>query len=167
MPLDPGPAAVAAIVAGLLMLAVPPVVSALRGARIQLSLPLMWGAILQIPRLPPRAVGTAIHLGVSVAVGLLYALAFQILGVRDPLLLWGLVGAVVHWIAGGLVLGFVPALHGDVAATPERRPEPGAFAAGFGAPDVIAFFAGHLLFGLAFTAIYGLLHRSGGVPVLF
>lgn len=64
----------------------------------------------------------------------------------------GLVLAVPHAVAAGLLLGLAPALHPLI---PERLPEPGLFWANLGAAGVIAVFVLHLVFGAIVGAGYG------------
>jgi hypothetical protein len=56
-----------------------------------------------------RAVGLVVHLAVSAAVAVVYAIGFSVAGASDAGWAWGLAGAIIHWIVGGLFLAAVPA----------------------------------------------------------
>ncbi|MDQ3871095.1 MAG: hypothetical protein M3301_05710, partial [Chloroflexota bacterium] len=111
-----------------------------------------------------RVVGLAMHAVVSLGIGVIYAAGFQVLGLREPLFLWGLVGGAVHWLFAGLFLAVVPSMHPEI---PDQLQVPGAFARNFGGADVAAFLAGHLLYGLSFGVVYALLHPAGRAAAAF
>ena len=163
MPFDPWPVAAAGLVAGLLMLAVRSVLTAL-GVDLRMDLLLMWGTLFGLRGAAGRIAGLAMHAAMSVAIGAVYALGFHLLGVMDNLWLWGLLGGVVHWVLAGLFLTAVPAMHPEI---PARRAAPGTFSRNFGRGDVAAFLAGHLAYGLAFAVVYAILHRAGGAAAAF
>ena len=158
MQLDAPTAALAGLVGGLVMLAPHVSPTALR-----MNVIVMWGTLFRLRGDQARAIGLAIHFALSALVGIIYALGFQLLGVRDGLLLWGVIGGLVHWLMGGLFLALVPPLHPEI---PERQPAPGVFAARFGLSDAAAFLAAHLAYALAFTFVYTLAQRGGGLKAL-
>lgn len=134
------------------------------GMHLRLDIPRLWGTMVDPDCDSVRPVGLLIHLVGSAAVGLIYAWAFAILGARDVLWLWGVLGGLIHWFIAGLFMAAVPALHPDI---PLARPGPGAFVARLGAPDVPTFIVGHVLYGVVVAALYGLLHAASGRDVIF
>ncbi len=106
--------------------------------------------------------GFLFHLIVSGAIALIYAWAFNLLGLRDNLWLWGLLGGAIHYVLAGMFLVMVPAMHPEI---PEQRPVPGAFARNFGVPDVPAFLMGHLIYGLVVGIAYAYLHGNAGAAL--
>ena len=124
---------------------------------------LMWGRLARMRGAAVGIVGTLIHLGVSAAIGVLYAVAFALADVRNVASLWGLVGASIHWTAAGVFMGAVfPRLHPDV---PHGHPRPGFFVTRLGRADFGAFLVGHLLYGLTFGTLYPYLWAGGGADL--
>lgn len=148
------PAVVAGLAGGVVMVLIRMLLRAL-GYDLRMDVARMWGTMFKQHGTSGQLVGWAMHLMMSLIIGLIYAYAFQLLGLRDNLWLWGLVGGAIHWMMGGLFLAMVPAMHPEI---PERRPAPGAFAKDFGTHDVLAFLLGHLAYGLVFAIVYALLH---------
>ncbi len=64
----------------------------------------------------------------------------------------------------GMFMGMLPAMHPEI---PENQPAPGLFVKNFGMPDAPGFLMGHLLYGLTFGILYGLVHSMGGVGIAF
>lgn len=116
----------------------------------------MWAAFLGLPG--QQVIGFAVHLAVSVAVAALYAVGFALAGAADVGWAWGLVGATLHWLVGGVFLASVP-------ATDDGRPSPapGPFAMRLGAPAALTFLAAHVAFGLVVGVSYFALHSGGGL----
>jgi membrane-bound metal-dependent hydrolase YbcI (DUF457 family) len=103
-----------------------------------------------------------VHVLVSALVGVVYAFGFQLVGSSDRLWLWGLLGAVIHSVIAGLIIGFSPPMYRE-----ETSPRPGLFARNFGATDVIGFVAGHLVYGLTVGIAYAFMHTGGGAELAF
>ena len=114
------------------------------------------GAIVRAPRRWRRPVGWVVHAVVAILIVLLYSTFFAAVG-NDHLLWWGLFAGAVHGGLGGVVIGAWSDLHPDI---PERLPTPGVFYRHYGAPDVVTFCVGHLIFGAVAGATYGLLHST-------
>lgn len=163
MPVDVLPVGAAGLIGGAVMLAVRPLIGAL-GLELRMDLPLMWGAVFRLGGVVGRVVGLSMHAAISVGIAFVYAVGFQLLGVRDNLWAWGLLGGFVHWVLGGLFLTVVPLIHPGI---PRGIPPPGPFARNFGRADVCAFLAGHLGFGLTYGVAYALLHPAGGTGAAF
>ncbi|MBW3577286.1 MAG: hypothetical protein KY462_06025 [Actinobacteria bacterium] len=64
----------------------------------------MWGTMMKLHGGLGYAIGFVVHVVLSAAIALLYALFFDVVGVEANLWAWGLVGGALHWaIAGGMV----------------------------------------------------------------
>lgn len=111
----------------------------------------MWGTMLRARGVAGYLLGFVVHLLLSAAVGLIYGVAFDVVGADGSLWVWGLLGGSIHWFIGGLVMGTIPAVRPEIA---ERRRAPGIFLKNFGMPDVPAFLGDHLAYGLAFGIVY-------------
>jgi uncharacterized membrane protein YagU involved in acid resistance len=114
----------------------------------------MWGTMMKLRGGAGYTMGLVVHLVLSAAIALLYALFFDIVGAEQNLWAWGLLGGVIHWaIAGGMVMPMVPAMHPEI---PEREPAPGMFVKNYGGLDAMGFLMSHLLYGLVVGIIYAL-----------
>lgn len=109
-------------------------------------------------------VGYLGHAAFSAVIAGLYAAFFTALNARDHLVAWGLVGALVHFTIGGLVVGAFARLHPQM---PQHVPAPGVFYRRFGRRDVLTFLGGHLVFGAAVGLLYALLHPHVGLAAAF
>lgn len=116
----------------------------------------LWSFALGLRGPSARVAGVLVHLLVSVGVAAGYALGFRVAEVTDIGWAWGMVGGVIHWIAGGTVLGVFPG--DDVVAR-----SPGPFARRLGPPGSVGFLMAHLVFGLVVGVVYFTLHSSGGM----
>ena len=133
-------------------------VAATAAARRQFDVLGMWATLLAVEEMP--AVGLVVHLAVSAAIAVLYAIGFRIAGAADYGWGWGLTGAIVHWVVAGSFLGVVP-------ESRRRLASPGPFAARLGAPAAVGFFLVHLAFGLVVGVTYFALHSEGGLRSAF
>jgi hypothetical protein len=161
--IDISTAALAGLLAGAVMVAVRLAIRA-AGVKLRMDVMLMWSTLFHVHGGAERLVGLGMHLAVSAVVGLLYASGLALLGVGDGLLLWGVIGALIHYLIAGAFLVIAPDMNRDM---PEVIPAPGIFAMKLGIPDAIGFLAGHLGYGVSFTVLYGLLHPAGGSAVVF
>ncbi len=162
MPIQLGSAAAAGLVGGVLMLGLRSLLTAL-GVDLRMDLLLMWGTLFRVRGALRQVVGLAMHAAVSLVIGVIYAVGFQLFGARDGLLLWGLLGGTIHWLFAGLFLAIVPSMHPEV---PEQHPAPGPFARNLGGGEVSAFLAGHLVYGLSFGVAYAILNPGGAASAL-
>jgi hypothetical protein len=128
------------------------------GPGLRMDVIAMWGTLFRARGTTARGIGIVFHFVASASIGVAYAVAFQVLGVRSSLWLWGLLGALVHWLIGGLFLAVVPPIHPEIT---EREPAPGAFARYFGGGDIVAFLVQHLAYGVVTATTYGLLEGGG------
>jgi hypothetical protein len=150
------PAVVAGLAGGVVMVLMQAAATA--AARRQFDLLGMWATVLAIESMP--VVGLAVHLAVSAAVAVLYAIGFRIAGAADYGWAWGLTGAVIHWVIAGSFLNVVP-------DRGQRLASPGSFAARLGAPAAVGFFLVHLAFGFVVGVVYFALHPDGGLASAF
>ena len=111
----------------------------------------MWATLLALPA-GLAAAALPVHLAVSAAIAVLYALGFGLAGAVDSGWAWGLIGGIVHWIVAGTFLGTVPARDDGSMDTP------GPFAMRTGSAGALSFLAGHLLFGLVVGIAYFAFH---------
>jgi hypothetical protein len=158
------PAALAGVIGGAVMFGTRLVMKKVVGVDLKMDVARMWGTMMGAHGTSGRVLGFVFHLVVSALIAVVYAWAFDALGIRDDLWLWGLVGGAIHWVIAGMFLAMVPSMHPEI---PEERPAPGAFAKNFGAPDVPAFLMGHLLYGFVVGVVYAYLHAGGGGNAAF
>ena len=148
MDFDFWPAVGAGIVAGVAMSAV---AVGMKPVGLEMDPHQMLATMLKARGAAGYLLGFVVHLVLSAAVGLIYAIGFDFVGAEGSLWAWGLLGGAVHWSIAGLVMGMIPAVRPEVAA---RRGAPGLFLKNFGIPDVPAFLGDHLAYGLAFGIVY-------------
>ncbi len=123
-----------------------------------------WGQnLLKVPGVPGYAAGFVFHEGIAVFAALLYALFFDLVGAGGNLLLWGLVGALIHLAIAGPVVAFIPSLDPATGVIGGQ----GLAYKNYGALDVATTFVGHLGFGLSTAILYGLFHSLGGTDLIF
>ncbi len=161
MPVLFGPAFAAGVAGGVVMTAMLVMVK-LANVGLQMDMHRTWGAMFRMYGTSGWLLGLVMHLVLSGVVGVLYAVGFSILGVRDQLWLWGLIGGLIHWAVAGMFMGMLDVMHPEI---PEREPDPGAFALKFGMPDAPAFLVDHLAYGVVFALVYGAL--SAGTAGLY
>ncbi len=110
-------------------------------------------------------VGYLGHTVLSVLIASLYVIFFHLVG-TNALLVWGVVGGLVHFTIGGLVVGAAfPVVDAGARAAGVRRP--GFAYRCYGSRDVITFAVGHLSFGLLTGILYGYFHSGGGSGLAF
>jgi hypothetical protein len=102
----------------------------------------------------PWLIGCAVQLVVAVVAGVVYAAIFEWVTERAGAVL-GVLIAIPHVLCAGLLMGFLPADMGDIAAI-----YPGAFLEYRGAVAVVLFIVAHLLFGLVVGVVYGRPRRA-------
>ena len=144
------PAVVAGAIGGAVMMVTRLALRA-AGMPLRMDVTRIWGTLIGVQGQAQRPVGIVIHLLVSIVVGILYAVAFDIIRVSSDLLLWGLVASLLHWVVAGLMMTILPVAHPEI---PSEREAAGAFAKNFGGPDVVGFLIGHLTYGLSVVAAY-------------
>jgi hypothetical protein len=121
-----------------------------------------WGRMLGLHGGGGYFAGFLFHQVLSVVIALLYAGFFSAIGVTDRLWLWGLLGAAVHYLIAGIVVGVLPSVDPD---DPRRVGEQGAYYKNYGMLDVGTFLMGHMSFGLLVGLLYG--YFTGGINAAF
>ena len=147
MDFDFWPAVAAGIVAGPAMSAV---AVGMKPVGLEMDPHQMWATMLKAPGAAGYLLGVVVHLLLSAAVGFVYAVGFDLVPAEGSLWAWGLLGGAIHWFIAGLVMGVIPAVRPEIGG----RRAPGLFLKNFGTPDVPAFLADHLAYGLAFGIAY-------------
>lgn len=156
------PATIAGFIGGAMMVVMR---SIMRKAGLELPMDIsrIWGSMFMLHGAAGWLVGLVIHLLGSAGIALIYAWAFNVLGMSDNLWLWGLLDGLIHWMIAGVFFAVLPALHPEI---PEHQPAPGAFLRHFGAPSVPVFFVGHVMYGIVAAVLYGTLHPDAGISVV-
>jgi hypothetical protein len=159
--------AVAAGIFGGVMMEMATVVPRVAGLDVKLDLHLMWGSMMRLRNPAAGLAGTAFHLLISAAIGLVYAAGVRfVFDVNNNLWAWGLLGGVIHWVIGGLFIGAVlPLMDPDISKGLSRAP--GWLVTKFGSRDFLAFFVGHLLYGLTFGILYPYFASGDGGHIAF
>ncbi|MDP8955498.1 MAG: hypothetical protein M3N24_00850 [Actinomycetota bacterium] len=165
MEFDFWPAAAAGVFGGVMM-EMATVVPRVSGLDVKLDLHLMWGRMMRLRNPAAGLAGTAFHLLISAAIGLVYAAGLSLLfDASNNLWAWGLLGGLIHWVVGGLFIGAaLPLLHPDIS---KGQSPPGWLVTKFGRRDFLAFFVGHLLYGLTFGVLYPYFSSGGGSAIAF
>jgi hypothetical protein len=123
-----------------------------RAKGMDVKLELMLGTFVG---LEPGELALSLGIALQLLCGTLFALGYAWLFERvlhHGGMAAGLLLAIPHAVAAGLLLAVVPALHPLV---PERLPAPGPFVASLGSAGVVALFVLHLAFGAIVGGIYG------------
>lgn len=149
-PVKGGRAFVAGVVGGLAMSVAMAIARDLYGIPIRLEM--ILGTLTGLsPGRGTFAVGLVMHLTLSGVVAILYGLGLERAAHRSGVLP-GLVLAIPHAIAGGLLVGAIPAVHPLV---PEEIVAPGPFFSYLGQGAVLFFVLAHALYGAIVGLGYG------------
>lgn len=127
------------------------------------NLEMMLGTLVLPRGVAAWILGLLMHLVISGAIALLYALGFERLTHRaGPAV--GAAFSVVHAVVGGLALAVIPAIHPMI---PEQMRAPGAFMSGVGFGGVLLFFIEHLVYGAIVGQLYGVVSHEAipGAPM--
>lgn len=123
-----------------------------RAMGMPINLEMMLGTMTGMaPGAGTWVLGLIMHLAISGAIGLLYALGFEHVARRAGALP-GVVFSLLHIVVGGLVMGAAPSIHPLI---PEAMMAPGAFLSNVGDAGVIAFVALHAIYGAVVGVMYG------------
>jgi hypothetical protein len=121
-----------------------------------------WGRLLGLRDSGGYFAGFLFHQVLSAVIALLYAGVFSAIGVTSSFWLWGVLGAVVHYLIAGVVVGALPSVDPD---NPLRVGEQGTYYKNYGALDMATFLMGHMSFGLLVGILYG--YFTGGLNAAF
>jgi hypothetical protein len=156
VPVDPSAAALAGLIAGPVM-EIPAYLQRALGLPLRQDVFGEGGLLLGVRGRAQRLAGYAGHAVLSVLIAVLYAAFFAAVGAEEHLLAWGLLGGLVHFVIGGLVVAAIfPVLDPPSRAAGLRRV--GFAYARYGRRDVLTFLGGHLTFGLLIGVLYPVLH---------
>ena len=121
-----------------------------------------WGRMFGLTGTSGYVAGAAFHEALSAAIAVVYAVGFRLLGVEDNLLLWGAIGALVHYTLAGPVVALLPSVDPETNEVGRQ----GFAYKNYGKLDVATSFVGHLTFGLLTAALYALFHSGGGPQLI-
>ena len=161
MPFELLPAVLAGVVGGATMMVARLLLRA-AGMPLRMDVTRIWGTLVGVRGRAERPIGVVIHVLVSIAVAILYALAFEIVRADNAVALWGVVAALAHWVIAGVMMAVLPVAHPEI---PGERFAPGVFVKNFGGPDVAGFFIGHVTYGVIVAITYAWL--AGGKAAAF
>ena len=89
--------------------------------------------------------GALMHAGAGVFFAFAHTGIFELTGINNDLVAWGVLFGFVHWIFSGMALGMMPLMHPLVAKG--EMENPGPFALSLGPMTAIGFLMLHLLLG--------------------
>lgn len=158
VPFDRFAAAVAGLIAGLLMESPAYLQRALRRPLRQ-DVFAEGGRLLGVHGPAQRWVGFLGHAGLSVVIALAYVVLFHTVAAVDHLVAWGVLGGLVHFAIGGLVVAAVFPVVDPACAVAGLRRVGFAYAC-YGRRDVLTFLGGHLCFGVLLGLLYPGLHPA-------
>ncbi len=155
----------AAILAGLIAGAImegPVYLQKAMGLPVKQNIFRTWGNMFGLRGGSGYVVGMMFHEVLAAGIAVLYALFFKLIGVEGNLLLWGLVGALIHYTLAGPVVKMLPSIDPETGEVGKQ----GFAYRNYGALDVATSFIGHMSFGLLTAVFYALLHPNGGSALL-
>ncbi len=97
-----------------------------------------------------KIIGAFTHLGMSLWIGLAYALGFKLTGLK-PSWRTGVLGGLVHWAIATVVTGVASKRH----PKREQLAMPGFGGAALGVRSAVGFLVGHIAHGMLFGWQYG------------
>jgi hypothetical protein len=149
---EAGPAIVAGLVGGGVMVAMLYAGRAMMPAQMRMDLLLLLGGMMGLRGPAAYASGLMMHGVASVAFGLVHAAVIAGADIDDAVLVWGIVFGAVHALGTGMALGMMPAIHPEIRAG--RIAAPGPFALSLGVPTAVGFLVLHLAFGAIVAVVY-------------
>lgn len=156
-----GAAILAGLIAGLIMEG-PVYLQKAVGLPVKQNIFRTWGNMFGLNGTGGYVTGLLFHEVLAAGIAVLYALFFRAIGVEGDLLLWGLVGALIHYAMAGPVVKFLPSIDPQTGVVGQQ----GFAYRDYGALDVATSFIGHMSFGVLTALFYALLHPSGGSALL-
>ena len=157
IPFEFGAAVLAGLIAGTIMEG-PVYMQKAMGLPVKQNIFRTWGQnLLKIRGAAGYVAGFLFHEGIAVFAAVLYAVFFDLVGVEQNLLLWGLLGGLIHRTIAGPVVAVIPSTDPDTGVTGDQ----GLAYRNYGALDVITSLVGHLGFGASMAIFYALLHTNG------
>jgi hypothetical protein len=153
-----GAAVVAGLIAGAIMEG-PVYMQKAMGLPVKQNIFRTWGQnLLKIPGAAGYVAGFLFHEAIALIAAVLYALFFDLVGADGNLLLWGLLGGLIHWTIAGPVVAMIPSTDPETGVVGGQ----GLAYKNYGALDVVTSLVGHLGFGASVGIFYALLHSDAG-----
>ncbi len=157
-----GAALVAGLIAGAIMEG-PVYLQKAVGLPVKQNIFRTWGNMFGLRGGSGYVVGFIFHEVLAAAIAVVYAVFFRLIGVEGSLLLWGVVGALIHFTLAGPVVKILPSIDPETGAVGQQ----GFAYRNYGALDVATAFMGHMAFGVLTAVFYALLYPNGGSALLF
>ena len=107
---------------------------------------------MRLPLPAAYLAGAMMHAGASVLFAFVHVGLFEVTGINEDLVLWGLLLGLGHWMFSGMMMGMMPLLHPLVAKG--ELENPGPFALSMGPMTATGFLMLHLLFGVVVGGLY-------------
>ena len=144
----------AGLLAGLIMLVPLYMGRAMAPQQMRMDLLRLLGTMTPMRLATPMAymAGAMMHAGASVFFAFAHIGIFELTGVNNDLVAWGLLFGVFHWLIVGMALGMMPLMHPRIADG--ELENPGPFALAMGPMTAMGFLMLHLLFGVVLAALY-------------
>lgn len=163
IPFELGAALIAGLIAGTIMEG-PVYLQKAVGLPVKQNIFRTWGQnLLKIPGAAGYVAGFLFHEGIALFAAIFYALFFDLVGADGNLLLWGLLGGLIHWTIAGPVVAIIPSTDPETGVVGGQ----GLAYKNYGALDVVTSLVGHLGFGASVGVIYALLHSDAGSGFIF
>jgi hypothetical protein len=118
-----------------------------------------WGILFGQRGAAGYVIGFLFHSAIAVFAAVLYAVAFNLIGVEGDLWLYGLLGGLIHYTLAGPIVAVIPSLNPDTGNLREQ----GFAYKNYGALDVVSALVGHLAFGTLTGILYGYFHSGSGL----
>ena len=158
IPFALGAALIAGLIAGTLMEG-PVYIQKAMGLPVKQNIFRTWGQnLLKIPGAAGYFAGFLFHEAIALFAAVLYAVFFDLVGANGNLLLWGLLGGLIHWMIAGPVVAIIPSTDPDTGVVGGQ----GLAYKNYGAFDIVTSLVGHLGFGASVGIFYALLHTDAG-----
>ena len=112
----------------------------------------MLGTMMTRQRPAIYLMGGMMHAGMGVAFALVHTGLFQALGLESNLAAWGILFGFAHYLAFGMMMGMMPAMHplmrtGQLAS-------PGLYGKNYPSMNVMGILVVHLVYGLLVGILY-------------
>ncbi len=126
------------------------------------------GILLKARGTRTRLLGYAGHAVLAAVIACAYAGFFHAVG-EERLLAWGLIGGLIHFFVGGVVMAALFPFLPETTTQPDLKtasngwrsgPHPGFAYRKYGARDALTFLGGHLVFGSLLGVVYPALHPT-------
>lgn len=144
----------AGLLGGLIMIVALYMGRAMAPQQMRMDLLLLLGTMTPMRLARPMAymAGAMMHAGASVLFAFVHVGIFEVVGINDDLVLWGLLFGLFHWMFSGMAVGMMPLVHPLVRSG--EMENPGPFALSMGPMTAMGFLMLHLLFGAVVGALY-------------